>query len=121
MPDLVSHHTFDLRIHEELPRAVWECKAWMINGSNISRSEEALDYLHGLKAGGQFNNLPSPYARWSDMVVCLELGCACFQLVPFRKLRTCCDFLNWLFHLDDLSDDMDAKNTDAIGNEVMTT
>lgn len=29
--------------------------------------------------------------------------------------------MNWLFHLDDLSDDMDDKNTDAIGNEVMTT
>ena len=29
--------------------------------------------------------------------------------------------MNWLFHLDDLSDDMDDKSTDAIGNEVMTT
>jgi len=55
------------------------------------------------------------------MVVTKDLGCACYPLVPFRKLRTCCDFLNWLFHLDDLSDDMDAKNTDAIGDEVMTT
>jgi len=54
MPDLVSHCTFDLRIHEELPRAVWECKAWIINGSNIARSEEALSSLHGLKAGGSF-------------------------------------------------------------------
>jgi len=52
MPDLVSHCTFDLRVHDELPRAVWECKAWMINGSNISRSEKALTSLHGLKAGG---------------------------------------------------------------------
>ena len=54
MPDLVSHCTFDLRVHEELPRAVWECKAWMIDGSNISRNEKTLNSLHGLKAGGQF-------------------------------------------------------------------
>ena len=60
MPDLVSHCMFDLRVHEELPRAVWECKAWMINGSNISRSEKTLNSLHGLKAGGLFANLPLP-------------------------------------------------------------
>ena len=120
MPDLVSHCTFDLRIHEESSRAIWECKAWIINGSNISRSEEALNSLHGLKAGGQFDNQPSPYARWADMIVSPELGCACYPLVPLRKLRVCCDFLNWLFHLDDLSDDMDDRNMDAIGNEVLT-
>ena len=62
MPDLVSHCTFDLRVHEEFPRAVWECKAWMINGSNISRSEKALNSLHGLKAGGLFIDSP-PYVR----------------------------------------------------------
>jgi len=63
MPDLVSHCTFDLRVHEELPRAVWECKAWMINGSNIAHSEKTLNSLHGLKAGGVFACLQSPYAR----------------------------------------------------------
>ena len=29
--------------------------------------------------------------------------------------------MNWLFHLDDLSDDMDDGNAEAIGNEVMAT
>ena len=52
LPDLVSHSTFDLRVHEELPRAVWESKAWMINGSNIAHSEKSLNSLHGLKGGG---------------------------------------------------------------------
>ena len=63
LPDLVSHCTFELRVHEELSRAVWECKAWMINGSNISRSEKALKSLHGLKAGGLFANKLPPYVR----------------------------------------------------------
>jgi hypothetical protein len=53
--------------------------------------------------------------------ISLELTCACYPLVPLHKLRVCCDFMNWLFHLDDLSDDMDDKSTDTIGNEVMTT
>ena len=121
MPDLVSHCTFDLRIHEELPRAVWESKAWMINGSNIAGSEEALNSLHGLKAGGLPIDISSPYVRWSDLAMSLELCCACFPLAPLHKLRTCCDFMNWVLHLDDLSDDMDDKGADAIGNEVMTT
>jgi hypothetical protein len=55
------------------------------------------------------------------LVVFLELTCACYPLAPLHKLRVCCDFMNWLFHLDDVSDDMDDKNTITIGDEVMTT
>ena len=28
--------------------------------------------------------------------------------------------MNWFFHLDDISDDMDDKSTNTIGNEIMT-
>ena len=121
MPDLVSHCAFNLRVHEELPRAVWECKAWMINGSNISRNEKTLNSLHGLKAGGLFYNLRSSCVPLPHLVVSLELTCACYPLAPLHKLRVCCDFMNWLFHLDDISDDMDDRNTVTIGNEVMAT
>ena len=120
IPDLVSHCTFDHRVHEELPRAVWESKAWMINGSNIARSEKALTSLHGLKAGGPFVNSPPLCAQCSDLVVSSELACVCYPLAPLHKLRVCCDFTVWLFHLDDISDDMDDKNANAIGNEIMT-
>jgi len=101
MPDLVSHCTLDLRAHEESPRVVWECKTWMINGSNIFRKDKTLNLLHGLKAG--------------------ELACACYPMAPLQKLRVCCDFMVWLFHIDDLSDDMDDRNTITIGDEIMTT
>ena len=47
------------------------------------------------------------------------MACMAYPLAPLRKVRVCCDFLNWLFHTDDLSDDMDDKSTDAIGKEVM--
>ena len=36
-------------------------------------------------------------------------------------MRVCCDFGTWLFHLDDISDDMDDRSTEAIAKEVMTT
>lgn len=52
--------------------------------------------------------------------MCLEFTCLGYPEAPFHKLRVCCDFMNWLFHLDDLSDDMDDRSTVAIGNEVMT-
>ena len=121
MPDLVSHCPFSLRVHEELPRVVWECKAWMINGSNISRNEKTLNSLHGLKAGGLFPHLPFIWVSSSHLVACPELTCACYPTAPLHKLRVCCDFMNWLFHLDDISDDMDDRSTVTIAEEVMNT
>jgi hypothetical protein len=121
MPNLVSHCSFDLRVHEELSRAVWECKAWMISGSNVFRNEKTLNALHGLKAGGLFPISPLSCIRSSHSAACLELTCACYPTAPLHKLRVCCDFMNWLFHLDDLSDDMDDGSTVTIGNEIMTT
>ena len=121
LPDLVSYCPFDLRVNEELPRAVWESKAWVINGSNLGRSEKMLTFLHGLKGGGLLTNLLSTYARWSYLVIFSELACACYPLAPLRKVRACCDFTIWLFHLDDISDDMDDKSTVAIGKEIVTT
>lgn len=91
----------------------------MINGSNISRSEEMLKSLHGLKAGGIFGSIPSSNRR--SHLLFTELTCACYPSAPLHKLRVCCDFMNWLFHLDDLSDDMDDRNTVTIGHEVMNT
>jgi len=61
-PDLVSHCPYELRVNEELPRVIWESKAWMINGSNIGRSEKMLSSLHGLKGGGLLANLLSTHA-----------------------------------------------------------
>lgn len=118
IPDLISYCTLDLRVHEELPRAVWESKAWMINGSDISRNEKALSLFHGLKAGGLSAILLSPMF-FVLTSLCLELACVCYPLVPFHKLRVCCDFLNLLWHLDDLSDEMDDKSTVTIMNEIM--
>ena len=118
IPDLISYCALDLRVHEESPRAVWESKAWMLDGSSISRNENALNAFHGLKAGGPFSNGPFPCVCHSEFAVCIELTCTCYPLAPLHRLRVCCDIMNWLWHLDDLSDKMDDKSTIAIKNEI---
>lgn len=50
-----------------------------------------------------------------------ELTCACYPSTPLHKLRVCSDFVNFLWHLDDLSDEMDDKGTVTIKDEVMAT
>jgi Terpene synthase family 2, C-terminal metal binding len=45
----------------------------------------------------------------------------CYPAADLDHLRVCCDFMNYLFHIDDLSDDMDNLGTVGIGNEVMNT
>ena len=45
----------------------------------------------------------------------------CYPAADLERLRVCCDFMNYLFHIDDLSDDMDKVGTAGIGNEVMNT
>lgn len=86
----------------------------MINGSSTARSEKTFNSLHGLRTGGLFVNLFFPYTRWPYLVVSLEPTCACYPLAPLRKPKVRCDSMN---HLDDKND----KNTEAIGNEAMTT
>lgn len=36
----------------------------------------------------------------------------------YPQLRVCCDFMNYLFHFDNLSDDMDDRSTISVGNVV---
>ncbi|KAL0957818.1 hypothetical protein HGRIS_000005 [Hohenbuehelia grisea] len=43
----------------------------------------------------------------------------CAIPTPVRRSCVCCDFMNYLFHLDNLSDDMDASGTTATANAVL--
>ena len=93
----------------------------MISGSDISRNEKTLSLFHGLKAGGLFADPLRLYVHRSHLVACLELACACYPLIPLHKLRVCADFMNWLWHIDDISDDLDDRSTVTIENEVIAT
>jgi hypothetical protein len=43
----------------------------------------------------------------------------CYPDAGAPQLRVCCDFMNYLFHLDDLSDDMDCRSTRSIADSVL--
>lgn len=97
IPDLVSHCTFPLRNNRHRKRATVECKQWLFKGGNLSQKKR--DAFHGLKAG--------------------LLTSMCYPNAAFPQLRVCCDFMNWLFHMDNISDDMNDRSTMNTGVDIM--
>ncbi|KXN89339.1 Alpha-muurolene synthase [Leucoagaricus sp. SymC.cos] len=99
LPDLVSHCDFKLRISRHRKQVTVETKKWLFQGDNLS--EERRNSFHGLNAG-LLTAMTYPDA-------------ACPQL------RVCNDFLTFLFHLDNLSDDMDNRGTRSVGDVVLNS
>ncbi|KAF8438994.1 isoprenoid synthase domain-containing protein [Boletus edulis BED1] len=100
LPDLVSHCKFDLHTDRNHRLVTVESKNWMFNG-DPDLDEAARRAFRGLKAG-----------RFAAMV---------YANAGYPQLRGCSDFLNWFFHLDNLSDDMDDRGIDNVANIVMNT
>ena len=99
IPDLVSHCTFTLRINRHRKQTTNETKKWLFKDGNLlGRKRES---YHGLKAG--------------------LLTAMCYPDAACPQLRVCNDFLTYLFHLDNLSDDMDDRGTLSVGNEVLNS
>ncbi|KAF8137232.1 isoprenoid synthase domain-containing protein [Boletus edulis] len=97
IPDLVSHCTFELHIDRNHKLVSAESKKWLFNGD--PDLDEAA--FHGLEAG--------------------KLISMCYYNAGYPQLRVCTDFSNYLFHLDNLSDDMDDRGIDNVANVVMNT
>ncbi|KAH7912167.1 isoprenoid synthase domain-containing protein [Hygrophoropsis aurantiaca] len=100
IPDLVSHCTFDLHLNRNHRLVSVESKRWLFRGDN-NLSEKSRKAFHGLKAG--------------------KLTAMCYPQAGYPQLRVCSDFMNYLFHLDNLSDDMDRRGTRAVSNVVMNS
>ncbi|PAV15125.1 terpenoid synthase [Pyrrhoderma noxium] len=73
---------------------------------------------HGILAGVQSDNWISEQSNFSTNrrynlrgLKCGLLAAMTYPDAPAPELRTCCDFLSFLFHIDDLSDDMDGGGT----------
>lgn len=99
IPDLVSHCTFALRCNRHRKKATVESKKWLFRGDNLSVSKQHA--YHGLKAG--------------------LLTSMCYPDAGFPQLRVCCDFMNYLFHIDNLADDMDNRTTKATADVVLNS
>ncbi|CCM03258.1 uncharacterized protein FIBRA_05385 [Fibroporia radiculosa] len=99
MPDLVSHCTIPVRCNRHWKQASVESKRWLFRGGNLSQRKR--DAFHGLKAG--------------------YLTSMCYPLAGYPQLRVSCDFMNYLFHLDNISDEMNDRGTLGTANTVLNT
>ncbi|XP_006463368.1 hypothetical protein AGABI2DRAFT_208101 [Agaricus bisporus var. bisporus H97] len=99
LPDLVSHCDFKLRISRHRKQVTVETKKWLFQGDSLDANKRKA--FHGLNAG-LLTAMTYPNA-------------ACPQL------RVCNDFLTFLFHLDNLSDDMDNRGTHNIADVVLNS
>lgn len=99
IPDLVSHCSFTLRVNRHRKQTTTETKKWLFKDGNLlGQKREA---YHGLKAG--------------------LLTSMCYPDAACPQLRVCNDFLTYLFHLDNLSDDMDNRGTLTVADEVLNS
>ncbi len=89
IPDLVSHCTFTLRTNRHRKQTTVKTKKWLFKDGNLLGRKR--DSYHGLNAG--------------------LLTAMCYPDAACPQLRVCNDFLTYLFHLDNLSDDMDNRGT----------
>ncbi|KAL4066991.1 isoprenoid synthase domain-containing protein [Scleroderma yunnanense] len=99
IPDLVSHCTFNLRKSRYHKMLSIETKQWLFRGDSLD--ERARRAFYGLKAG--------------------QLTAMCYPKAGYPQLRVTCDFITWLFHLDNLSDDMDDRSITEVANVVMNS
>ncbi|EIM89671.1 terpenoid synthase, partial [Stereum hirsutum FP-91666 SS1] len=98
LPDLVSHCNFPLTYHPAGDQEAAASLAWML--SFVPHfTPKKVAAMNGLQAG--------------------ELTAYCYHDCPAERLRVVDDFMNYLFHLDNISDGMMAKNTTQLANWVM--
>jgi hypothetical protein len=96
-PDLLSYCNFKLRYNRNGKRAATASKKWLLRGDSLS--ERRRRAFSGLKCG--------------------LLASMCYPDSAYPQLRVCNDFMNYLFHLDNLSDEMDIRGTKNTADVVM--
>ncbi|KAF7318869.1 Terpene-synth-C domain-containing protein [Mycena chlorophos] len=100
LPDLVSHCTFPIRHSRHRKQVETETKRWLFRGDNLQNPKIRARF-HGLRAG--------------------TLSSMCYPDAGYPQLRVCNDFLTYLFHIDNLSDDMNNRGTRTTADEVLNS
>ncbi|KAK7455115.1 Alpha-muurolene synthase [Stygiomarasmius scandens] len=98
LPDLVSHCALPLVYNSNGDAVAAESVKWLDANCPVL-NEKRRKALYGLQAG--------------------ELTAYCYNTAPAERLRVVSDFMNYLFHLDNISDGMMTKDTDALSDAVM--
>ncbi|KAI0749320.1 terpenoid synthase [Daedaleopsis nitida] len=97
LPDLLSDCPYPLRCNAHCEAVARASEAWMLADANFSPRRR--DAFLGLLAG--------------------ELAAACYPDTDAPRLRVAADFLNFLFTLDDWSDEFSAEDTYGLAECVM--
>ncbi|KAJ8522361.1 hypothetical protein ONZ45_g1052 [Pleurotus djamor] len=98
LPDLVGHCKFELTYHPQGDEVAFESVTWL-DSMCPDLSAKGRAALWGLQAG--------------------ELTAYCYPNCPAERLRVVSDFMNYLFHLDNISDGMMTRETDVLADSVM--
>lgn len=98
LPDLVSHCDFPLTYNQHGDEQAALSDRWLDKGCP-ELSAKARRALYGLKAG--------------------ELTAFCYPTCDAEHLRVVDDFMNYLFHLDNISDGMMENDTTVLSDTVM--
>ncbi|KAJ7137913.1 terpenoid synthase [Mycena epipterygia] len=98
LPDLVSHCPFPLVYHPNGDAVAQQSVDWL-DSSCSELSAKQRKALRGLKAG--------------------ELTAYCYHTTQPDRLRVISDFMNYLFHLDNISDGMMTRDTEVLSDSVM--
>ncbi|KAF9449584.1 terpenoid synthase [Macrolepiota fuliginosa MF-IS2] len=98
LPDLVSHCTYKLEYNVHGDDVAKQSVNWLDTNCPDLNSKQRRA-LHGLQAG--------------------ELTAFCYNTAEKERLRVVSDFMNYLFHLDNISDGMMTRETDVLANVVM--
>ncbi|KAL0067060.1 hypothetical protein AAF712_005844 [Marasmius tenuissimus] len=98
LPDLVSHCTFPLAYHDNGDAVASQSVRWLDQNCPML-NEKRRKALYGLQAG--------------------ELTAFCYNNTTDERLRVVSDFMNYLFHLDNISDGMMTSDTDVLADSVM--
>ncbi|KAJ3712723.1 isoprenoid synthase domain-containing protein [Lentinula raphanica] len=99
LPDLVSDCPYPLHVNRHRKQVTTETKRWLFKGDNLQG--KIRERYHGLKCG--------------------TLAAMVYPRAAYPQLRVCNDFLTYLFHLDNLSDDMDNHGTMTTADVVMNS
>jgi hypothetical protein len=98
LPDLVSHCKFPLVYHPKGDAIALDSVTWLdTNCPDLNLKQRRA--LWGLQAG--------------------ELTAYCYPNCTPQRLRVVSDFMNYLFHLDNISDGMMTRDTDFLADSVM--
>lgn len=98
LPDLVGHCSFPLTYNTHGDEVARESDKWLDNGCP-ELTPKKRKALYGLHAG--------------------ELTAFCYTSCDAHRLRVISDFMNYLFHLDNISDGMMTREADKLSDVVM--